>query len=221
MKKRNTKFIGTGIRFTFYFLLFTFPLLLSGCATFQAAGAVQRGRLALLKNDYDTALAKFQRASKLDPDYTFNSPFDQSVWSYIGRAYYAMGNFPEARRALERARKEHPQDSMAPLYLGLALVRQGQKEQGHKEITVGLDVLRRELLRKIYTDPYGHFWDPSQKIETELNQLIAMTEDKPVPGDGFLRRVERIGKNIEQEIDEARHDKDIDRRDSDDDGPTG
>ena len=105
--------------FFFPFFLF-FLLFLSGCVSFQVGGEIQKGRLALLYGKPNVALAHFQRAAELNPGYLLNlSPLDQGVWTYVGLAYYAMGELPEAKRALERARSQYEQDHTAKLYLGL------------------------------------------------------------------------------------------------------
>ncbi|TMA10599.1 MAG: hypothetical protein E6J89_10175, partial [Deltaproteobacteria bacterium] len=70
-------------------------LLLSGCATFEIAGEIQSGRMALMKGDPQEALAHFQRAAQSDPNYIAGNPLQQTVWTYVGRAYYTMGKLPD------------------------------------------------------------------------------------------------------------------------------
>lgn len=192
-------------------------ILLSGCAAFQISGEVQQGRRALLNNNPESALARFQGAAKLDPNYAFNfSPFRPSVQSYIGRAYYAMGKLPEARNALERARKEHPEDPFASLYLGLVLMRQDQTEAGLRQAVNGLSSLRATLRYVIDKTPYGRYWDPGRKIEEELNRLIAAVESAEARPNGLIPRLEWIGNEIDREMDRAKEDKAIDLRENDD-----
>ena len=108
------------------FVALGFLLLFSGCASFQVGGDIQKGRLALLYGDPNVALEHFQRAANSDPNYLLDfSIFDEGVWTYVGRAYYAMGKLPEAQKAFERARSLHRQDHLAKLYLGLVGVRMG------------------------------------------------------------------------------------------------
>ena len=88
---------------------------LTGCAAFQLGGEIQQGRLALMYGDPKVALARFQGAAELDPDYLMNfSILPEGVWTYVGRGYYATGNLPEARKALERARSQHADETIWP-----------------------------------------------------------------------------------------------------------
>ena len=91
--------------------------LLSGCG---AAPKVQQGRTALLYGDPTVATAAFQSAAQIDPNNLYFSVLPQGIWTYLGRAHYAAGRYPEARRALEKAVPLHQEDSMAKLYLGWA-----------------------------------------------------------------------------------------------------
>ncbi len=101
---------------------------------------MQPGRYALMRGDSKVALAHFQRAADLDPDSTHRHGglIKEGVWTYVGRAYYQAGDFPAARKALEQARSRHPDDYLAPLYLGLVLSRAGDQPSGSKEIQTGL-----------------------------------------------------------------------------------
>ena len=102
-----------------------FMFLLNGCVAYQVAGAVQRGRMELLYGDANVALAYFQQAAELNPNYRLNySIFPEGVWTYVGRANFAAGMIPEARKALERARTSED-DDLAKVYLGLVLARSG------------------------------------------------------------------------------------------------
>lgn len=196
-------------------------IFLSSCAAFQVSGEIQRGRRALFNNNPESALARFQSAAKLDPNYTFKfSPFQPSVLSYIGRAYYAMGKLSEAKGVLERARKEHPEDPFASLYLGLVLLRQNQSEAGIKETASALRSLRATLTYVTDRTAYGRYWDPGRKIEEELNHLIAAVGSAEGRSNGLIPRLEWIGNEIDEELDQAREDRAIDFRESDD-GTTG
>ena len=79
--------------------------LLSACASFKVESEIQSGRSALRYGDPKVALTHFQRAADLDPDYlTDFTLFEEGVWTYVGRSYYAMGDLANARQVLERAR---------------------------------------------------------------------------------------------------------------------
>ena len=65
------------------------------------------------------AVGYLQNAAELDPNYKTPYSVRESVWTYLGRAYYEVDNFPEARRALEKALSNDKDDPLARLYLGL------------------------------------------------------------------------------------------------------
>jgi hypothetical protein len=52
--------------------LLALAFLLSGCVAYEVGGAVQKGRMELLYGDPKAALAYFQRAADLDPNYRLN-----------------------------------------------------------------------------------------------------------------------------------------------------
>src|SRR5215472_7523687 len=76
-----------------------FPLLY-GCSSSE----MYAGRQALIANKPDVAVAHFQSAAERDPNAVLDfGAFDQSVWTYLGRAQYLTGNFSEARQSLTKA----------------------------------------------------------------------------------------------------------------------
>ncbi|MDH3444967.1 MAG: tetratricopeptide repeat protein, partial [Deltaproteobacteria bacterium] len=120
-----------------FFLIFA-----TGCASFQAASQVQSGRRALLANQPETALDFFQQAAESDPNYIYSSVrFHEGVWTYVGRAQYALGNWPEAQSAFERALTVYKDDPMAQLYLGLAMIKSGDQRQGFTQLKQGIKSL--------------------------------------------------------------------------------
>jgi len=78
---------------------------------------VHKGRQALLAGRAQAALAHFQRAAELDPDFLYFSTLPQSAVTYTGRALYQLGRFSEAHQAFEQAALRFPDDAMARLYL--------------------------------------------------------------------------------------------------------
>ena len=71
-------------------------LLASGCASFGATRAFQRGTDALERGEPDRAIAELERAAALVPD-------SSAVQNHLGIAYEASGRPEEARRAYERS----------------------------------------------------------------------------------------------------------------------
>jgi tetratricopeptide (TPR) repeat protein len=201
------------LHFTFYILPFAF-LLLSGCVAYQVGGEIQPGRYALLRGDSKAALAHFQRAAETDPNHVnVYTGFREGVWTYVGRAHYALGEFSAARQALERARRNE-EDHMAKLYLGLVLARNGDKQRGIKEIEAGLKGLGDSLE---YADQYsldGRYWDPGRDLRSQIQKDLAMISGKDLNLPQLIAGGEWLGVELEQEIDESRRQRRNERRDS-------
>jgi len=194
--------------------------IVSGCASFRAAGQVQSGRVALFKQQPEAALAHFRQATEVDPNYVAHyGPYSQSVWSYVGRAEYLQGNLPQARKSLERAITHQRDDYLARIYLGLTLARDGDRQRGLSEIQSGMRGIHDWLNSVEYGTSWGHFWDPGKKIRSEIEKNLAMISGKDVNWQQLTASGEWIGFQMEQEIDRALRDEREDRtRDSDDGG---
>ena len=206
----------------FYFPFFLFFLLfLSGCVSFQAGGEIQKGRMALLYGKPNAALAHFQRAAELNPNYLLSSsPLDQGVWTYVGRAYYDMEKLPEAKKALERARSQYEQDHLAKLYLGLVLARDGDRPGGLRDIELGLRQLLNWLDHMERYDLDGLYWDPNRRLRSAIRKSVAMIEGKDINWTELIASGEWLGREFEEEIDLASEDR-IDEIQADDDGDGG
>jgi len=197
MKKANCAFQRL-------FVAVGFLLFFSSCVSFQVGGDIQKGRLALLYGDPNVALEHFQRAAKSDPNYLLDfSIFDEGVWTYIGRAYYAMGKLPEAQKAFERARSLHRQDHLAKLYLGLVLGRDGDRPRGLKEIEAGLRGLGDWLDYVERYESEGRYWDPGLYLRKEIQRSLAMIESGDINWSHLIARGEQFGREFEEEIDES------------------
>ncbi len=183
-------------------------LLLSACASIRVPGEVQTGRHALLAGRPDEALSHFRRAADQNPDYLLNfSLLDEGIWTYLGRAYYAMGNLPEARQALERARSRYEEDHLAKLYLGLVLARDGERQKGLREIEAGLTGLAGWL---DYIDRYrsdGRYWDPGRRLRNEIQRNLGMIQGRDINWAQLIASGDWLGKEFEMEVDFVKRDK--------------
>lgn len=187
--------------------LFSTFIFLSGCASFWAAGEVQQGRLQLMFGDPKVALAHFQRAAESDPNFVMSSGvFHEGVWTYVGRANYVLGKFPDARQALERARSQE-EDTLAKLYLGLVLARDGDQQRGLKEIEGGMRGIYDWLEYVTYNTYYGHFWDPNREIRSEIQKNLDSTSGRDFDFKTLIASGEWVGEKMEDEIDKARRDR--------------
>lgn len=186
------------------FVALGFLLLFSGCVSFQVAGDIQKGRMALMYGDPNVALEHFQRAADSNPNYLLDfSIFDEGVWTYVGRAYYAMGKLPEAQKAFERARSLHKQDHLAKLYLGLVWGQDGDRPRGLKEIEAGLRGLGDWLDYVERYETEGVYWDPGLYLRKEIQRNLAMIESRDFNWSQLIAGGERLGWEFEQEIDES------------------
>ncbi|HEY6201284.1 MAG TPA: tetratricopeptide repeat protein [Candidatus Binatia bacterium] len=191
----------------------------SSCVTAQ--GEVQAGRKDLLYGDPNAAVVRFQNAAATSPNALYFSTMPEGVWTYVGRAYYQSGRLPEARQALERAVSRSNDDSLARLYLGLTLVRAGDRPGGLKNIESGLTGIHDWLDYLEYRLPYGigRFWDPRKEIRGEIRTQLAMIGPN-VDWPRLIAGGEWVGRQMEEEIDRARWDEREEyRRDSDNTKP--
>jgi tetratricopeptide (TPR) repeat protein len=185
-------------------------LYLSGCAGFQVAGNVQAGRNALQTGRPNDAVGYLMRAADVDPTYKISYRVPQGVLAYLGRAYYETGRDGEARNSLEKAVSLNKDDSLARLYLGLTLLRTGDRDRGRKEIEGGLKGIH-ETLDSIASYKFsGIYWDPARMIRSDIEKTLAGKLDDSQLAVAALR----IGSEFDEEIDKARRDEGWRRRGS-------
>lgn len=188
--------------------IWTFVVLCS-CVGSQVAREVQLGRNALQTGNPQAAVGYLRNAAVLDPNYKTPYSIRESVWTYLGRAYYEVGNFPEARRALEKALSDNKDDPLARLYLGLTLLRSGDQQEGRRETEEGLRGVNNLLNRLASTPSSGIYWDPTRRIRSDIQQALSMTD---TPDSSELIAVgERVGRRLDEEIDNARLDESRDK----------
>jgi len=182
-------------------------MILSGCVSFQVAGDIQQGRVHLMRGNPKAALAHFERAAQVRPDYLLNySMLNQGVWTYVGRAHYDSKNFAEARQALEKARSRYDHDHLAKIYLGLVLGRSGDQKKGLTELEAGMTGLRDWLNYIHYNTFEGNYWDPAMKIRSEINRDLTMIASGKVNWEALTASAEWIGHKTEVEVDVVKRD---------------
>jgi tetratricopeptide (TPR) repeat protein len=182
-------------------------LLLFVCAACQGATQMQSARQALLRDNYDEALARFQALSEKDPEYFYRSgPFRENIWTYVGRTQYTTGRLTEARPSLERALSLDKDDYLAHIYLGLTLTRLGDRANGLKEIEAGLRGLHDWLEYLTYNTRFAVYWDPNREIRIQIEKDLDAITNKNVTWPQLIADAEWIGKKTEEEVDTARQD---------------
>jgi tetratricopeptide (TPR) repeat protein len=187
-------------------VLFSLIVFLSACASVQTGGDVDQGRQALFAGNNQSALSYFQAAAQTDPNYVYGTEMREGVLSYLGRAQYLTGNYPQARQTLERALAQHRSDNVARLYLGLTQVRLGDREAGLKNIQAGMNGINSFLnyITTAFAMEFGQFWDPSGAIRASIKSDLAMISSGNIDWSKLIADGESLGIRIEREGDLAR-----------------
>jgi len=187
--------------------------LLLACAGCQTATQVQDARQALLADNYEEALGRFQQAADKDPQYYYASgPFTEGIWTYVGRTQYATGKLPEARRSLERALSIKKDDYVAHIYLGLTLARSGDRDAGLKELVTGMRGFHDWLDYLTFNTRYGIYWDPNREIRGQIEKDLDSIDKKYFVWPQLIANGEWLGKKIEQEAEIARRNEQYERQ---------
>jgi tetratricopeptide (TPR) repeat protein len=183
------RFIGP----SFFLLL----LVICGCST--VGGDVAAGRNALQTGRPNDAVGYLTQAAAADPNYKIPYRVGIGVLTYLGRAYLETGNDTEARRTLEKAVQVYNDDPLAHLYLGIALLKTGERERGRKETDAGLRSIN-ETLDYIQKDLVSGFrWDPNMQIRNDVRRTLAVKPDDSQ----LIMAGERIGAEFDEEIDKV------------------
>ena len=179
---------------------FSVLLFISGCS--GVGGNVQAGRNALQTGRANDAVSYLSRAADTDPNYKIPYRIRAGVLGYLGRAYLETGKDREARQTLERAVSLDGDDPFAHLYLGVALLKTGERERGRNEIENGLRAIDDTLEYIAEDRVYGFFWDPGMDIRNDIRKSLAAKLDDSQ----LAMAAERIGRKFDEEIDKARRD---------------
>ena len=189
-------------KFLFQVLVATLSLL-TACATLEVEQDIRDGRNSLLRGQLDNAVNYFSRAAQLKPEYRTSYALRESVWTYLGRTFYEMGKYPESRTALDKALATDNKDFMARLYQGMVFTRSGERERGLAQMETALNEMH-QWLDNITTDSSdGIYWDPNRQIRKTIETSLS---EKPTAIE-MVVMAQRIGKQLEEEIDRAERDK--------------
>jgi len=196
------------MKFSFsYALPFFLLFFLSGCVTLQVSRDVQSGRIALKLGQPKEALTHFQAAAHLDPNYTTRfTLLNTGIWTYIGRAYYEVGEKKKALASLKRAKESSSDDYFARIYLGLVMSQNGRRREGIAELEAGLKGLEI-WLESLRGHHEGQYWDPGGHLQKAIAETQGLLRGERINLARVDENVQWLGRNFEEEIEEVRHEK--------------
>lgn len=171
----------------------------------QTAKEVNSGRQAYITGNNELAYAYFRNAAQRDPNYIHGTALRQGIWSYVGRTEYAVGRFPQAREALDRALSANNDENLARLYLGLTLARTGDRQKGLQEIEGGLKGMQSwlEYITETFRYGFGRYWDPGYELRSAIKGDLAMISSREFDWQRLIADSEWLGKRMEEEGDLA------------------
>jgi tetratricopeptide (TPR) repeat protein len=181
-------------------------VLLSACSIVTTAGDIAQGRQAMLEGNYQLALDYFWTGDQIDPNYTYGAELREGVLSFLGRAQYLTGNYAQARQTLEKDLSHHRSDNVARLYLGLTLVRLGDREAGLTNIQRGMSGIHNWLdyLNDNFRFEFGQGWDPGGTIRAGIKSDLDVISSGKIDWSQLIADGEALGIGIEQEEDDFR-----------------
>ena len=181
--------------------------LFSGIRAFRVAAQFQSGRRAFVAKKYEQALKHFQKAAQANPDYIFVSGnFRRSVWTFIGRAWYCLGQFAKARPSLEHALRANEDEHLARLCLGLTLIQQSDHSNGRREIRIGLEGLGESIEQTNSKSPSAALWDPQREIRGAIETALRRLDNKQIDSQELIGSADSIVQRFDDEIDHVRRD---------------
>jgi tetratricopeptide (TPR) repeat protein len=178
--------------------MLSLSVVLSGCANYQAGGDAQSGVQALLAGNNQTALSYLQAAAEQDPTFIYNTQLNLGVLSYLGRAQYLTGSYPQARQTLEKALAQNTDDNLARLYLGLTQARLGDNPAALKNIEASMKQLNGWLNYLNGNFP-GEGWDPGGAIQSRIKAALAMISSGKVEWPRLIADGESVGLGVAQQ----------------------
>ena len=159
---------------------------------FGVGGRYEEGREQFLRGragDMDTAVVALEYVVSQDPTY-------KGSLTYLGRAYYRKGRYPEAFAILQRALAVDKDDEMAWLALGLTQLRLGQNVKGIESLKGGIT-----LANKVMVDGYHNYiyWDTRGLIRASMRRSAFLLTKGPEEKDNIIQNTDRLLALIDDE----------------------
>ena len=179
-------------------ICFSVLLLISGCSSI--GGEVQAGRNALQTGRANDAIGYLARAADADPDLQAYLRVRPRRVGVPGTGIPRNWQRHRSWQTLERAVNLDKDDPFAHLYLGIAMLKTGERERGRKEIEEGLRAIDDTLEYIAEDRVYGFYWDPGMRIRNDIRKSLAAKLDDAQ----LAMAAEYIGRQFDEEIDKAR-----------------
>ena len=159
---------------------------------FGVGGRYEEGREQFLRGragDMDVAIAALEHVVSQDPAY-------KQALTYLGRAYYRKGRYPEAFAILQRALAVNNEDEMAWIALGLTQMRLGQVDKGIEALKGGIT-----LASKVMVDGYHNYlyWDTRGLIRASMRRSAFLLTKGSEERDNILQTTDRMMALIDDE----------------------
>ena len=155
----------------------------------------------MLAGNYQAALGYFQAAEQADPNYIYGAELREGVSSFLGRAQYLTGNYPQARQTLQKALSQHRTDNIARLYLGLTYYRLGDQKAALTNIQAAMNGINNWLdyLNTNFSQEFGQGWDPGGTIRAGIRNDLEMMSSGKIDWPKLIADGERLGITVVQE----------------------
>lgn len=137
----------------------------------------------------DVAIAALEYVVSQDSTY-------KQALTYLGRAYYRKGRYPEAFAILQRAIAVNKEDEMAWIALGLTQLRLGQVDKGIESLKGGIT-----LASKVMVDGYHNYlyWDTRGLIRASMRRSAFLLTKGPEEKDNIIQTTDRMMALIDDE----------------------
>jgi hypothetical protein len=147
--------------------------------------------------------AIFSKPNQVDPNYiygAYGAELREGVSSFVGRAQYLTGNYPQARQTLQKALSQHRADNVARLYLGLTYDRLGDQKAALTNIQAGMNGINNwlEYLNTNSALEFGQGWDPDGTILAGIRSDLEMMSSGKIDWPKLIADGERLGITVVQ-----------------------
>lgn len=159
---------------------------------FGVGGRYEEGMDQFLRGragDMNVAVTSLEYVVSQDPTY-------KKCLTYLGRAYYRKGLYPDAFAVLQRALAVDKEDEIAWIALGVTQLRLNQVDKGIDSLKGGIT-----LASRVMVDGYHNFryWDTRGLVNASIRRSAFLITKGPDEKDGIIQSTERLLALIDEE----------------------